>query len=124
MMKNAESMQKFSKAQMEAVTNASAVMTKGMQNIAEETSAFSKKYFEMSSSALQELLGAKALDKTFEIQTTFAKQAHESIVTQASKVSEIYTTLAMEMTKPFNNTSVKDAVEVAAPLAAKSKAVA
>ena len=124
MMKNAESMQKFSKAQMEAVTNASAVMTKGMQNIAEETSAFSKKYFEMSSSALQDLLGAKALDKAFEIQTTFAKQAHESIVSQASKVSEIYTTLAMEMTKPFNNTSVKDAVEVAAPLAAKSKAVA
>jgi len=124
MMKNAESMQKFSKAQMEAVTNASAVMTKGMQNIAEETSAFSKKYFEMSSSALQELLGAKALDKAFEIQTTFAMQAHESIVTQASKVSEIYTTLAMEMTKPFHNTSVKDVVEVAAPLAAKSKAVA
>ena len=123
-MKNAESMQKFSKAQMEAVTNASAVMTKGMQNIAEETSAFSKKYFEMSSSALQELLGAKALDKAFEIQTAFAKQAHESIVTQASKVSEIYTTLAMEMTKPFHNTSVKDVVEVAAPLAAKSKAVA
>ena len=51
-------------------------------------------------------------------------QAHESIVTQASKVSEIYTTLAMEMTKPFHNTSVKDVVEVAAPLAAKSKAVA
>jgi hypothetical protein len=124
MMKNVESMQKFSLAQMEAVTIASAVMTKGMQNIAEETSAFSKKYFEMSSSALQELLGAKALDKAFEIQTTFAKQAHESIVTQATKVSEIYTSLAMEMKKPFHDTSVKDVVEVAAPVATKSKAVA
>ena len=127
MMKNAESIQKLSKAQMEAVTNASAVVTKGMQNIAEETSAFTKKYFEMSSSALQELLGAKALDKAFEIQTAFAKQAHESIITQATKVSEIYTNIGMEITKPFLDTSVKEVIEVVAtataPAAARSKAV-
>ena len=115
MMNNMESLQKFGKAQIEAATAASAAMTKGMQNIATETAEFSKKYFEMSSTALQELLGVKGADKAVEVQTTFAKQAHESLVAHATKVGEIYTGLAKDVAKPFEVAIASNTSEVSTP---------
>jgi Phasin protein len=58
MFNNMEAMQKYGKSQVEALTATSSAITKGLQQIAEETAGFSKKHFETSSAALQELFGA------------------------------------------------------------------
>ena len=56
MFNNMEVMQKYGKSQVEAFTAASSTIAKGLQQIAEETAGFSKKHFETSSAALQELV--------------------------------------------------------------------
>jgi hypothetical protein len=86
MFNNMEVMQKYGKSQVEAFTAASSTFTKGLQQIAEETAGFSKKHFEKSSAALQELFGAKTVQKAIEIQTNFAKASFESLVAQSTKV--------------------------------------
>lgn len=100
MFKNVEDFQKFNKDQIEAVTAASSTFTKGLQQIATETTAFSKKQFEASSAAVEKLLGAKSIDAAFQIQTDFAKSAYESFIAQATKVGELYTSLAKDAFKP------------------------
>lgn len=100
MLKNMEMIQKYGKSQVEALTNASSTFTKGLQQIAEETAGYSKKQFETSSAAFQELFGAKTVEQAIEIQTNFAKTSFESLVAQSSKVGELYTSLVKEALKP------------------------
>ena len=99
MFKNVEDFQKFNKDQIEAVTAASATVQKGIQQIATETSAFSKKHFETSSAAVEKLLGAKTMDAAFQIQTDYAKSAYEAFLAQATKVGEMYTVFAKDAFK-------------------------
>ena len=58
MFKNVEDFQKFNKDQIEAATAATATLQKGIQQVATEASAFSKKHFETSAAAVEKLLGA------------------------------------------------------------------
>ena len=105
-----EDFQKFSKDQLEAFTAASTTLSKGLQEIAVESSDYSKKSFEEGSAALEKLLGAKSLEKAIEIQTAYAKTAYEGFVTQATKMGELYADLAKESYKPFENFVGKSAV--------------
>jgi phasin family protein len=100
MFNNMEAMQKYGRSQVEAFTTASSTFTKGLQQIAEETAGFSKKQFETSSAALQELFGARTVEQAIEIQTNFAKTSFDSLVAQSTKVGELYTSLVTEALKP------------------------
>jgi phasin family protein len=126
MFNNMEVMQKYGKSQVEAFTAASSTITKGLQQIAEETAGFSKKHFETSSAALQELFGAKSVEKAIEIQTNFAKKSFESFVAQSTKVGELYTSLVTEALKPAEQIIAKtDATANAThPVVSKTKAAA
>lgn len=84
-----------------------AAMTKGLQTIATEAAEYSKSAFESNSSAMEELFSAKSLEKAMEIQGAHAKQAYESFVAQASKMSELYADLAKEAYKPFETPFAK-----------------
>lgn len=126
MFNNMEVMQKYGKSQVEALTAASSAISKGLQQIAEETAGFSKKHFETSSAALQELFGAKSVEKAIEIQTNFAKKSFENFVAQSTKVGELYTGLVTEALKPAEQIFVKtDATANAShPVVSKTKAAA
>jgi phasin family protein len=100
MFKNMEDLQKYSKGQMETATAAASAMTKGVQQIATEASDFSKKSLETSSAFVEKLLGAKSLDSAVQIQTEYAKSSYETLVAQATKMGELYTSLAKEAFKP------------------------
>jgi phasin family protein len=110
MLKNFDDMQKYGKENMDATVKVWGQVSKGVQAIATETADYSKKSFEEGSAALEKLLGAKSLDKAIEIQTSYAKTAYESFVAQATKLSELYTDLAKETYKPFENLIGKTAV--------------
>ena len=92
--------QKFSKDQFEAFTAASATLSKGLQDIAAESTDYSKKTFAASTAMFEKLLGARSVESAIQIQTEFAKQAYEGFVAQATKVSELYTRVASDALKP------------------------
>ena len=100
-MNSVEDMQKLAKDNAENAQKAFATLSKGLQTIATEMSDFSKKSFEDGSAVLEQLAGAKTLDKVVEIQSEYAKKAYENLVAQSTKIGELYVDLAKEMAKPF-----------------------
>jgi len=100
-MNTVEDMQKVAKENAENVQKAFTTFSKGLQTIATELSDFSKKSFEEGSAVLEQLAGAKTLDKVVEIQSEYAKKAYEGLVAQSTKIGELYVDLAKEMAKPF-----------------------
>ena len=100
-MNSVEDMQKLAKDNAENAQKAFNMLSKGLQTIATEMSDFSKKSFEEGSSVLEQLAGAKTLDKVVEIQSDYAKKAYENLVAQSTKIGELYVDLAKEMAKPF-----------------------
>lgn len=80
-----------------------AAASKGMQAIAMEATEYSKKSFEAGSAALEKLLATKSLDKAFEVQTEYARQAYEAFVAEATRIGELYADLAKDSYKPFES---------------------
>ncbi len=107
MFKNLEDFQKFGKDQLEAVTAAGSVWTKGVQQIATEATDYSKKSFEASSGVVEKLLGVKSVEKAIEVQTEFAKQSYESFIAQSTKFGELFTNLAKDSFKPVEEAFAK-----------------
>lgn len=107
MFKNIEDMQQFGKDQFEAASVSASALTKGIQTIATEASDFSKKSFEASTGLFEKLAGVKTLDKAIEVQTEFAKSAYESFIAQATKMGELYTSIAKEAYKPVEEAFAK-----------------
>ncbi len=99
-----EDFQGFTKQQMEALTAASTTWTKGLQEIAAESTDYSKKAFAASSAVFEKLLGARSVEAAVQIQSEFAKQAYEGFVAQASKFSELYAKVASDALKPVTST--------------------
>ena len=95
-----DDLQKFSKEQLEAYTHASTTLSKGLQDIAAESTDYSKKAFAAGTAMFEKLLGARSVESAVQIQSEFAKQAYESFVAQATKVSELYTRVASDALKP------------------------
>ena len=95
-----EDFQKFSKDQLEAFTAASTTLSKGLQDIAAESTDYSKKAFAAGTAMYEKLLGARTVESAIQIQTEFAKQAYEGFVAQATRVSELYTRVASDALKP------------------------
>jgi hypothetical protein len=95
-----EDFQKFSKEQLEAFTAATTTLSKGLQDIAAESTDYSKKAFAAGSAMFEKLLGARTVESAIQIQTEYAKQAYEGFVAQATKVSELYTRVASDALKP------------------------
>lgn len=107
MVKNFEDVQKLSTDNMNATMTSIGVVSKGMQAIAAELADFSKKAFEQGTAASEKLLGAKSLDKVFEVQSEYAKSAYENFVSQTAKLGELYAGLAQEAYKPFEGYMAK-----------------
>lgn len=100
---NFEDFQNFSKQQFEAFTAASTTLTKGLQELAVESTDYSKKAFAAGSTVFEKLLGARSLESAIQIQSEYAKQAYEGFVAQASKVSELYAKVAADALKPVTS---------------------
>ncbi|TDH36166.1 phasin family protein [Pseudohoeflea suaedae] len=106
-MMNFDSTQKMTKEAMDNMLTAYSSMTKGFQQIAAEAADYSKKSYEDSAAAFEKLVTAKSLDKAFEVQSDYAKTSYEGFVAQATKMGELYTDLAKEAYKPFEDAVAK-----------------
>src|ERR1700677_911486 len=94
---------KFGKEQMEAASTAAPSLAKGFQSIAAEMTDYSQKSLETNSAYVEKLLRAKSLDDAVRTQSEYAKSAHESLVAEATKIGELYTSLAKEALKPVES---------------------
>jgi phasin family protein len=88
---------------MEASLKSWGAISRGVQAITVELADYSKKAFEQSTAATEKLLGAKSLDKAIEVQTDYVRSAYEGLVAEATKLGELYSDVAREVYKPFEN---------------------
>ncbi len=100
---NFEGFQTLTKNQLEAFTAASTSWSKGLQEIAADSTDYSKKAFASGSAAMEKLLGARSLESAVQIQTEYAKQVYEGFVAQATKFSELYAKVAADAMKPVTS---------------------
>ncbi len=100
-MQQFDTIQKFSKDNVDAALKSFGVVSKGVQAIAVETADYAKKSFEQSTATLEKLVGVKSLDKATEIQADYAKSSYEGFVAQSSKIGELAANTAKEAYKPF-----------------------
>jgi hypothetical protein len=107
--------QKLGKDNADATLKTFGAMSKGAQAIAVESADFAKKSFEQGTATIEKLVGAKSLDKVFEIQADYLRTAYEGVVAQSTKVGALYANLARDAFKPF------EAFVPTVPTAAKSK---
>ncbi len=91
----------FSTASFEAFSAATASSTKGLQDIAAETTDYSKKSFEKSRAHFDKLIGVKKIDEAIQLQSDFAKSAYADFVAHATKIGEMYSSLTAEASKPI-----------------------
>lgn len=102
-----EDFQKLSKDNMDAAMANVGIVSKTFQSIATETADYSKKSFEEGSATVEKLLGVKSLDKAIEVQSEYAKSSYEGFIGQATKIGEMYTEMAKEVYKPFEEAITK-----------------
>ena len=105
----------FSTAPFEALTTATASSAKALQAIAAETTDYSKKSFEKSRAHFEKLIGVKKIDEAIQLQSDFVKAAYEDFVAQATKIGEMYSSLAKEAFKPINVASPAQPSVAASP---------
>lgn len=100
-MMNFDTTSKMTKEAMDNMLTTFSSMTKGFQQIAGEAADYSKKSYEDGASVVEKMTSVKSLDKAIELQSDYSKTAYEGFVAQATKMGELYTNLAKEAYKPF-----------------------
>ena len=101
MLKNVDELQQIGKDNMDAAMKSFGAVSKKAQAIAVEIADYSKKVFEQGTAATEKLIGAKSLEKAFEVQTDYAKSSYENFVAEATKLGELYLDLARQAYQPF-----------------------
>ena len=107
MVKTIDEMQQFGKDNVDATMKSFGALSKSAQAIAVEIADYSKKVFEQGTAATEKLVGAKSLEKAFEVQSDYVKSSYEGFVAEATKLGELYADLAKETYKPFEAYVVK-----------------
>jgi phasin family protein len=100
MLNGFEEFQKVGKDGFDATVRSFGEMNKGFQAIAAEVTDYSKKAFEDSTRAFEQLMGAKSIEQAVEIQSNYAKKAYDAYVAEMSKLGEMYAGLAKDAYKP------------------------
>jgi phasin family protein len=100
MLKGFEEFQKVGKDGFDAAVRSFGEVNKGFQAIAAEVTDYSKKAFEDSTRAFEQLVGAKSIEQAVEIQSQYAKKAYDAYVAEMSKLGEMYVGLAKDAYKP------------------------
>src|ERR1700730_1772494 len=95
-----DDVQNYGKEQFGAAAAGTACFAKPLQTIATETPDYSQKGLEHNSAFMEKLLGAKSYDTAIQIQSEYWKTSYAGFVAQATKIGELYSSLAKEAFKP------------------------
>ena len=109
MLKGFDEFQKVGKDGFDAAVRSFGEMNRGFQAIAAEVTDYSKKAFEDSTRAFEQLIGSKSIEQAVEIQSQYAKRAYETYMAEMSKLGEMYVGLAKDAYKPVEVAFAKKA---------------
>jgi hypothetical protein len=98
--KIADEFQKAGKDGFEAAVRSYGDANKGFQAIVSEFTDYSKKAFEESTRAFEQLVSAKSVEHAVEVQSQYVKKAYEGHIAQMTKLGEMYVSLAQNAFKP------------------------
>ena len=104
-----EEYQRLSKEGFDTAVRSFAEANKGFQALTAEMNDYSKRAFEDSCRAWEQLVGAKSFERAFEIQSQYAKNAYDSYIAEVSKLGEMYASLARNAYKPVEQAVAKKA---------------
>ena len=93
----------FNQQNIEAFAKSSEIAAQAFQGIGSEVAAYAKKSYEERVAAAQDLATAKTVAELIEKQTSFAQNAFEGWVRQATKVNEIYASAAKDIAAPLGH---------------------
>lgn len=102
MTKGFEDVTAFGQENLDAIVKSSEIAAKAAEGIGTEVSAYSKKAFEESVAAAQDLASAKNMSELMEKQTAFAQSALEGFMSQATKMNDIFMAAAKDVSAPLN----------------------
>jgi hypothetical protein len=98
-----DDLQKYGKEQFDTATAATSSIAKTMQLIASEAADYSKKTFESNSAFMEKLLGVKSYESAIQLQSEYWKTSYADFIAQATKMGELYSSLAKEAFKPLES---------------------
>ena len=99
--KGFEGLTSFNQDTVDAFVKSSEIATKAAEGIGNEITAYSRKAFEDGIAAAQSFAAARTVTELFERQTSYAQNAFEGFVSQATKMNEIYVAAAKDITAPI-----------------------
>ena len=102
MAKGFEDMTSFGQDNMDAFVKSSEIAAKAAEGMGNEITAYTKKSFDDSVAAAQDMASAKNMTELLEKQTAFAQAAFEGFMAQATKMNEIYMAAAKDAAQPLN----------------------
>jgi phasin family protein len=98
-----EDMVDFAKGNVEAVIASARVAAKASETLGQEAAEYGKKNFETATAAFKSFATVKSPTELFQLQSEFAKAQFDSVVAEASKVSETMLKLAGDIAQPLSN---------------------
>ncbi|MGB6911054.1 MAG: phasin family protein [Methyloceanibacter sp.] len=105
--KATDDFQKMGKDNYDAVLRSYGELNKGLQAIGARMTQYSKQAFEDATRAFEQVVGAKSLESVIEIQSQHAKKAYDNWVAEASKIGEMYASVARDAYKPVEKAVAK-----------------
>jgi phasin family protein len=101
--KLSEEMVEFAKGNVEAMIASSKVAAKASESLGHEAAEYGKKHFEAATAAFKSFATVKSPTELFQLQSEFAKASFDSMVAEASRVSESMMKVAGEVAQPLSN---------------------
>jgi hypothetical protein len=95
------------KTGVDATMHAFEGATKATQAIATEVADYTRRSFEHGAKTMEKLLGARSLDKAFEVQTEYGRTAYEDYMSHATKLAQLYTDLTKEAFHSYQDFAAK-----------------
>jgi len=97
-----EEMVDFAKGNVEAVIASSKVAAKAGESLGQEAAEYGKKHFEAATAAFKSFATVKSPTELFQLQSEYAKSAFDSLVAEASRVSESLMKVAGDVAQPIS----------------------
>ena len=91
-----------SQENLDAVVESLTVSQKGFEAMGTEAQTFTKQAIEDSVTATKAAFGAKSVQELIELNTTYTRSAFDAYVSAATKMTEMFTSVAQEASAPLN----------------------
>jgi phasin family protein len=90
------------KKNLEALVASATAAQKGAEAISAQTLAYGKKSWEDGVAAAQSLAAARSVQELIELQTSWAKSAAETYLSEVTKLTDVFTASVKDSFKPIN----------------------